>query len=852
MDRAGWVRLKELHEEARTLLVEERELFLERIRTTEPELHAELEALLFRAAEADEFFEGLTEVVAQLRASPDLDPHVPPTSDPLIGELVDHYRIESRIGSGGMGTVYLAHDTKLERSVALKFLPKHVGPDGPTAERFLLEARAAAALDHPNVCTVHEIGEANGRRYIAMTYYEGETLRGILARGPLPQEVCADYARQIAAALGAAHRRGIVHRDIKPSNVIVTPEGVVKVLDFGLAKLTDASLTRDQQRLGTVAYMAPEQLRGGTVEPRVDLWALGVVWYEMLTGRRPFTGEETVAVVHQILHERPPPLRELRPDACEDTSRLIHSLLERDPENRPESTDIVLSGSLPPHGRWRPLRRAAGVASGISIVLAGAYAGAILTGGTAEPSIGGSEVTSLAVLPLDNLTGSPEQDYFVDGITEALISELGRIGAFSVISRTSAMRYKDSDKSIPEIARELRTDLLVEGSLMRDDDAVRITATLVHGEEDRQLWSGTYDRQMRHILDLQSEVARAIAEEVQASVGSPSPGGVRAARSVGGRGPVPEAYDAYVKGRFHFNRWNSEGLRTSVEYYREAIALDSTFALAHAGLAEACAQPLVVEVFLSLDDCRDAAIRALELDDGLSEAHAALAQIEVLEWDWAEAEAAYRRALEINPNSVAARLGYSELLTVTLRRDEAVEEIRRAERLDPLNLLLKTWVAIQLSRAEREDEAVEQWDAVLEMDPDYPLATYNKGLNYALNGQPDRALEVARFAERLLGPETTHILNLWAFTYAAAGDEKKAIEVLDRIREETERGVREYNGFGAVAYLMLGREGDALDWLEKGYELRSPHLAGTTSEREFDALRHHPRFQKLRRNMGLP
>lgn len=852
MNRARWDRLKDLHFEARELLAEQRELLLERVRKTDPGLHPDLEALLAEATAADEFFEGLTEVVAQLRASPDLDPRTPPTSDPLVGELVDHYRIESRIGSGGMGTVYLAHDTKLERPVALKFLPRHLDSDGPRAERFLLEARAAAALDHPNVCTVYEVGEADGRRYIAMAYYQGETLREILGRGPLPLELCADYAEQIAAALGAAHRKGIIHRDIKPGNVIVTPEGVVKVLDFGLAKLVDASLTRDQQRLGTVAYMAPEQLQGGAVDPRVDLWALGVVWYEMLTGRRPFTGEGAAAVVHQILHERPPPLGDLRPDASDDTSRLIHSLLERDPENRPESADAVLSGVVPARSRWRSVRRAASVAAGFSIVLAAAYAGATLTGGAASPSNGAPQIASLAVLPLENLTGNPQQEYFVDGITEALIAELGRVGSFSVISRTSAMRYKDSDQSIPEIARELGSDVLVEGSLMREGDDVRITATLVHGRDDRQLWSGTYDRQMRHILDLQSEVARAIAEEVQASVGSPSIGGVRTARSVGGQGPVPAAYDAYVKGRFHFNRWNSEGLKTSVQYYQQAVALDSTFALAHAGLAEACAQPLVVGVFLSLDDCRNAALTALELDEGLSEAHAALAQVEVLEWDWAEAETAYRRALEINPNSVVARLGYSELLTVTLRRDEAVEEIRRAERLDPLNLLLKTWVAIQLWRAGRQDEALDQWDTVLEMDPDYALATYNKGLTYALSGQPDRAVEAARSAEQHLGPETTHILNLWAFTYVAAGEETKALEILERIQEETERGIREYNGFGALAYLMLGREDEAFDWLERGYELRSPHLAGTTSEAEFNEWRDHPRFQQLRRNMDLP
>lgn len=851
MNADSWGRLKELFERARGLPADERAELLDRLGNDEPDLVRELAGLLSVEQAAGSFFDGLAAAVSKVQRREEV-PEVATTTDPLIGRTVAHYRIESHLGAGGMGTVYRAYDTKLERPVALKFLPPHVGPDAAAAERFLLEARAAAALDHPNVCTVYEIGEADGRGYIAMAYYPGETLREILGRGPLPPELCADYARQIASALAAAHRCGVIHRDVKPSNVIVTPQGVVKVLDFGLAKLADVSLTREHQRLGTVAYMAPEQLRGEPLDERVDLWALGVLWYEMLTGRRPFAGDHTAAVAHQILHGHPPPVLDLRPEVSEETSQLIESLLQQDPNSRPSSADSIASDPLQvPLPRQRRRREVAVAA--ILMALAGlTYIGSVAMDGSSDGAADEPGLATLAVLPLDNLTGSADEEYFVDGITETLIAELGRIGTFSVISRTSVMPFKQSDVGLKQIARDLGADVLVEGALMREGDAVRITATLVDGAEDRQLWSGRFDRQMGQILDLQSDVARTIAEQVQATLGTEPLAAAAWARPVAEATTTPEAFDAYVKGRHHFNRWNAEGLREAVSFYQQAIALDPTFALAHAGLAEACAQPLVVEIFLDLEDCRSAAAGALELDAGLSEAHAALAQVEVLEWDWDAAERAYRRALELNPNSVVARLGYSELLTVTLRRDEAVEEIRRAERLDPLNLMLKTWVGIQLWRAGREDEAMEQWDTVLDMDPGFALATYNKGLTYALRGQTDLAYAAARTTEPHLGPGTSHVLNLWAFAHAAAGDTAAALEVLERQRAEVARGEREYNGFGAAAYLMLGRDDEALEWLEEGLRLRSAHLAGATSEKEMDRLRAHPRFREIRQRMGLP
>lgn len=465
--------------------------------------------------------------------------------------------------------------------------------------------------------------------------------------------------------------------------------------------------------------------------------------------------------------------------------------------------------------------------------------------------IGAPPITSIAVLPLINLSGDPEQEYFTDGMTEALTAELGRIKALKVISRTSAMHYKATDKLLPEIARELGVDTLLEGSVLRAGDEVRITLQLIHGPTDRHLWARSFQRDLRDILTLQSEVARTIADEIQITLTPLLRERWRpAAKSAGAIRPDPQAYDAYLKGRYHFNRVGEAAFRMAIRHYEEAISLDTTFALAYAALAEVCLTPPIrVSEIRSLQDCERAALEAVELDDQLAEAHAALGAMRATQWDWAGSEVEFKRAIDLNPNSVMARRWYSELLRITMRLDEARREIRRAEELDPLNLFVKTMVSWPSFNQHRYEEALAQLDEVLQMDPDFGLALYNNGLIYTMMGMPEKVLTSARLAAKQLGEDAANIRLLTALGHAIGGNEEKTLEIL----VEVERDFGKANpGLIAAVYLMLGQEEAALTWLEKGYEVRSPDLPTATSEPWFDALREHPRFKALRRKMGLP
>jgi len=829
--------------EAGELSAEKHERFLDRVRTSDPGLHANLEALLAGATAADEFFEDLTEVVAHLRESPDLDSRVLPRSDPLIGEFVDHYRIESRIGSGGMGTVYLAHDTKLERPAALKFLPRHLDSDGPIAERFLLEARAAAAIDHPNVCTVYEIGQADGRRYIAMAHYQGETLREILARGPLPLELCTDYAGQIAAALGAAHRKGIVHRDIKPGNVIVTPEGVVKVLDFGLAKLVDASLTRDHQRLGTVAYMAPEQLQGRAVDPRTDLWALGVVWYEMLTGRRPFTGEGTAALVHQILHEHPPPLRELRPDASDDTSRLIHSLLERVPEDRPESTDDVLSGTLPAPRRWPTVSRAAAAVAGLLIILAAAYAAANLMIGAARPS---TDARAVAVLPCE--AGAVEAGIVSlgDRWAEELIRKLGRVAGLRPKEWESVKRYRESGKTAEEVGSELRAGSVVRCAVVEDPDTVRLTADLIRVDDSSLLWSQTFQRPSGRnaVNDVQSDAALGLARALGVEVPE------RSLWLVGR--PLTEdtaALRLYRLGQQYFEVGTREAQHRAIVYLDSAILRDSAFAVAYAALARS-------KIFLGEAEARPGRgyyaeagrllRRAIELDGTLPEARTWFGAY-LLDYthDWEGAEEEHRRAIALNPASWQARTWYGFHLQTIGRLDDAVEQYEEALAIDPVAYFPRLHLARCLAFTGRLERASEENRLGRELHPEHAAAfAHNEAIILLGKGLPDSAAAVME--------GSTDPYTWWnGPLYALAGRRDLTRRILDSlvVRSETEP-VDPLTI--ALQHVGLRQREEALVWLERAYaERSSPLLYALGRHIWTEPLWGDPEFEALRARVGF-
>ncbi len=558
-----------------------------------------------------------------------------------------------KIGAGGMGEVYRAHDERLEREVALKVLPSGTLADEAARKRFRKEALTLSKLNHPHIATVHDFDTQDGVDFLVMELVEGVTLSDKLAGGPLPEKEISRLGGQMAEALEEAHERGVVHRDLKPGNVMVTPKGQAKILDFGLAKLvrpvtgtaTTESFTETQAAAGTLPYMAPEQVRAETVDERTDLYAMGAVLYEMATGQRPF--QETVATVltDAILHKPPPSPGRIKHDLSPRLEEIILKCLEKEPERRYQSAkelgvDLrrlgVPSTAVRAEARPRPQRKAvwaAGLAVGLLAVLVG-----LNVGGLRERLLGGVtpvQITSLAVLPLENMMGDAEQGYFVEGMHEALITELSKIGALKVISRTSAMRYKDSDKSVPEIARELGVDAIIEGSVLRVGEQVRITAQLIEAATDRHLWADNFDRELRNILALHSDVARAIAKEIKFALTPEEETRLAATRPVN-----PEAYEAYLKGRYFLRQGRKRHtLAVAAENFREAIRLSPGYAPAHAWLSRA----LFLKGFFGLDEslppkellsrAKESALKGLELDSEAAAVRFALALIKRF-YDW--------------------------------------------------------------------------------------------------------------------------------------------------------------------------------------------------------------------------
>ena len=570
------------------------------------------------------------------------------------GSALGRYRIVERLGEGGMGSVYRATDPRLERDVALKVL--HADPDTGRGEehrrQLRLEARALSRLLHPNIATLFDLDSDDGVDFLVLEYVPGHTLAWLLESGPLPEARARAIALEVAEALEAAHEQGVVHRDLKPGNIILNPRGRAKVLDFGLARLqgsSGASVTSLRgaepagHLAGTLPYMAPEQIRGERTDARADVWAMGAIMHEMCAGSRPFAGGDYSQLLYRIVNEPAPALRTLRPAVSESYAAIVARCLEKDAARRFADAAALR----------RALRGDDSVES-IALPLAARASGAP----PAPEPAGGGRIRSLAVLPLANRSGDPTQEFFADGMTDALIADLAQIGALRVISRTSAMRFKGSDRPLPEIARELRVDGVVEGSALLAGGRVRITVQLIEAASDRSLWARSYERELTDILSLQSEVARAIADEVRVQV-TPEE-----RTRLEPKGPVnPAAHVAYLQGRFLWNRWTTEAFQQSLVRYREALAADPGYALAWAGLADSYAtlgNTNAMPPAEAYAQARQAAERGLALDPSLAELHASLAYVHRFhDWDWARAERGFLRALELNPGYATDRRWYA-------------------------------------------------------------------------------------------------------------------------------------------------------------------------------------------------
>ncbi|HVR28880.1 MAG TPA: protein kinase [Thermoanaerobaculia bacterium] len=768
-----------------------------------------------------------------------------------IGETVSHYRIVGKLGEGGMGVVYHAEDVRLGRPVALKVLAPQLAADAVARRRFADEARAASALDHPNICAIYDVGEADGGRlFLALAFCEGETLRAALDRRPIEPPRALTIAAQVADGLAEAHAKSILHRDIKPANLMLRPDGLVKILDFGVAKLErDAGITGPTDSIGSPAYMAPEQIRSGRVGPGVDLWSLGVVLFEMITGQRPFAGD-VHTVLDGILHREPPPLDALRPGVHPEISRIVARSLAKDPAVRygsarelaadlratesesAEPTRIVDSRSAP-----------AGATSSQARSQPQTQGGAYGSGGPRAQD-GQEPQASLAVLPFADLSPARDQDWFCEGLAEELITALAEVRGLRVASRASTFQFSGEDPRV--IGEKLRVETLLTGSVRSAGKLLRITTQLVRVEDGSVLASSRYDREMEDIFAIQEAIAGSVVEIVKARFGEhiTPPQVRRPTESV-------EAYNLYLKGRYHWNRRTPDGFRNAIRFFEQAIAIDPGFALGYVGQADShamlgffgLAPPRAVVV-----KGKELCLRALELDPTLPEARTALALLHGLyEWQWERSEAELRAVLDAHPGHAMARHALAIYVLVPLGRfDEALVEMRAALAIEPLSLPFNVNLGFILYMARRYVEAERQLLTTLELDPAYPLALLALGETIAQVGRVDQAIDLMR-------KPTDSIENrgFLGAHLARAGLVSEARAVLAELSDPGPGGYMSPI-FAAQVHLHLGETERALDLLERALEEGAPRLVWIGVRPSFDPLRDHPRFQRILDRMRLP
>ncbi len=779
----------------------------------------------------------------------------------MIGKTVSHYKILEKIGQGGMGVVYMAEDARLKRSVALKFLPPQLLGSDTEKARFIHEARAAAALDHPNICTVYEIDEVDGQTFIVMAYVDGVSLRKKIEDRPLALDDAVSYATQIGSGLQEAHTRDVIHRDIKSANVVISSKDHAVIMDFGLAKLKGQTrVTREGTTVGTVAYMSPEQARGEDVDRRSDVWSLGVVLYEMLTGRLPFKGEHEAAVVYAILNEDSEPVTALRSGVPMDLERIVNKAMSKDPQDRYQSMDDMLvdlksvqKGLQPAtfqrrHGpaRWPAIFGYAAGAIAVAAIVFALYSWMASRRHTAESPVI-PDRTAVAVLPLDNLSNDPGQEYFADGMTEALILQLAQIGALKVISRTSVMQYKDTAEPLKDIARALNVGAIVEGSVLLAGERVRITAQLIDAATDEHLWAASFDRDLSDVFAIHSEVARAVADEVRAELTSQEATRLEHTQSVD-----PAAYESYLKGRYYWNRRTEADIEKSIEYFQKAIEIDAGYAEAYAGAA---ASYLVMPTHASVRHhetyprARELAEKALELNPDLAEAHAVLGGIATeYDWNWDMAEKRYQRAIVLNPNDATAHQWYAEYLHKMGRFDEAMEEIKTARRLDPLSLIIGTVYAMIAYNAEGFEEAKLEFERVLKQDPNFQIAWSLLSIACATEGQYDEAVTAQLTYLELFGITQDNIDALRG-SYASGGFEAFCRTQIDLLRIRAQTAYVTPQLF-ASTFALLNEPDSAFHYIEIAY--RNRLLSFINIWPPFRRLKSDPRYADILQRMNIP
>jgi serine/threonine-protein kinase len=722
----------------------------------------------------------------------------------------EKYRIMEEIGRGSMGVVYKAEDSRLKRKVALKFLPREFTQNKEAKERFLHEARVASALDHPNVCTVHEIDEnKEGQVFMAMACYEGQSLKEKIMHGALPIDESIDISVQIAKGLRAAHAKDIIHRDIKPANILVTDAGVVKIVDFGLAKLAgQIGVTRTGTILGTAAYMSPEQAQGKSVDHRTDIWSLGVILYEMLTARLPFMGEHLQGVIYSILNRDPPSLLTLRSEIPGRLNEIVSGALAKNTDHRYQNmTELI-----------QDLENVFAV--------------------EASPK---QVQESIAVLPFEDLSPQKDQEYFCDGLSEELINALSNIQDLKVVARTSAFSFKGKRVDVREAGKSLNVETILEGSVRKALDRLRVTTRLINVADGYHLWSEKFDRQLEDVFDIQDEISLTIISKLRVKLL-----GKEKAKLTKRHTEDLEAYHLYLRGRFFWNKRTVKDVKRSLEYFKKAINKDRNYALAYAGMADAY-DIIGVKEHSLIRKAKAAALKALEMDNTLAEAYTSLAASKFhYDWDWEGAEKEFKRALEMNPNYATAHQWYSEFLVARGKADEAIDEMKKALELDPLSMAINRDIGEIYYYARQFDQAIEALQKTLEMDPSFIHTQQWLGLAYLGKSKPREAVEA--FQKELESSDSDDVKPLIGIAYVRMGQKDQANKILETLRQPSSPNIQY---FTSLLYFSLGEHDLGFEWLEKACEGPGQWMVYLKVDPLLDNIRSNPKFNALLEKIHL-